>query len=60
MDGYYPRIMTGAALDRAAGAKPDLVPQRVPEFQEALEPNQRDTGNEQDTVQSGLPPTNKT
>jgi hypothetical protein len=60
MDGDHPRIMTGPALDRATGAKPALVPPRVPELEQTLDPNQRHTGDEQDTVQSSLLTTSKT
>jgi hypothetical protein len=47
--------MTGAALDRAAGAKPDLVPPRVPKLEQTLEPNQRHTGDQKCDVQR-IPP----
>jgi len=38
--------MTCPALDRATGAKPTLVPPRVPKLQQTLECNQRDTRDE--------------
>lgn len=60
MDGDHHRIVAPPPLHRPLRPQATLVPQGVPKLQQTLEPDQRHTGDEQDAVQSNLPPTGKT
>jgi hypothetical protein len=59
MDGDHNRIVAGPALDRPASPKPPLVPPRVKELQQALEPDKHHADYEQYDVQSPSRPITK-
>jgi hypothetical protein len=59
MDGDYHGIVTTPTLDRATGPKPDLIPARVSELQQTLDPDDSHAYNQVDDVQRPPRPTTK-
>ena len=54
MDGDYHGIVTASALDRTTGSKPDLIPARVSELQQTLDPDDSHAYNQVHDVQRTL------